>query len=302
MNWNKIGYGTWPLSGNVNGALAYGRTDDATSVTALKTAYESGVNVYDTSDYYGFGHVESLIGEVFKSYRDKITIITKVGMISNEGKQNFSIPHLESSLQQSLKRLKTDYVDVYMLHSPSLETLEDGNILNFLDAFKKNGTIRNYGISLLSPHDGEYAITKCGFKIIEVNYNLLDIRAETNGLLQLCHESDVKVIARTPLAQGILSGKLKSIDDDTDRRKSWPKDKIPTLTRIYKKMLLTLNKNDYTDAQNCLRFCLSNSDISTTIPGMKTPEEVSENVKALTLPSLTQDELTRIKNIYFEEL
>lgn len=302
MKWNRIGFGTWPLSGDNNGIRAYGKTNDEDSIKALIKAYENGINVFDTSDFYGFGHVESLLGNTFYNVRDKICIITKGGMISNEGKQNFSISHLSKSMEASLDRLKTNYVDVYMLHSPELTELNDGKIINMLSEFKKSGVIREYGISLRSPQDGFQAILTHGFKIIEVNYNLLDIRAEQSGLFDVCKSHNVKVVCRTPLAQGILSGKFQFNDDASDKRQQWSLDTVNHQTILYKKILENLKKNPYTIAQNCLRFCLANDIISVIIPGMKTDNEVIENIQSLSAKKLTVTELKKLKEAYTKYL
>lgn len=298
MTWNRIGFGTWPLSGDKNGAMAYGKTDDNESKAALVTAFDVGINFYDTSDFYGYGHVENLMGEVFEGVRSEIVICTKGGMVSNDGQQNFSNKHLIDSLNGSLKRLKTDYVDVYMLHSPKPEVLKNQELFDLLVYFKKSGRILEYGVSLDSPKDGIQIINDYGIKIIEVNYNILDHRAVDNGLLYYCMENDVKVICRTPLAQGILSGKFAFTDDKTDRRQSWSPEKVQKNTEIYKRMLSLLHKNMNTDAQNCLRFCLSNKAVSVVIPGMKSPKEVTENVSVLYDPLLTDLEISLIQEEY----
>lgn len=298
VTWNKIGFGTWPLSGDKNGSLSYGKTNDEDSKLALRTAFNLGINFYDTSDFYGFGHVESLMGDVFSNVRDEIVIVTKGGMISNGGQQNFSTEHLSLSLENSLKRLKTDCVDVYMLHSPPPEILQNNSIFDLLNKFKLDGKIKEFGVSLNSPNDGVFIINTYGIKIIEVNYNILDHRSDRNGLFNLCERENVKVICRTPLGQGILSGKFSFTDDKTDRRQSWSSDKVKTDTDKYKKLLSLLNVNEYTDSQNCLRFCLSNPAVSIVIPGMKTEDEVMENASVLQFPLLTENELNRIKSEY----
>ena len=298
--WSKIGYGTWPLAGNVNGSISYGKVDEIDSIKALMSAFSSGINIYDTADFYGYGYVESLIGKTFESVRDEISIITKGGMISNEGNQNFSVAHLSNSLSKSLERLKTNYIDVYMLHSPKLEVLDE-KLLWWLQETKKMGLIKEYGISLRVPEDGFDAINKFGFRIIEVNYNILDHRAQTLGLFDLCKEKGVKTIIRTPLGQGILSGKFKFSDDKADRRNNWKPEYVDKVTGVYKRMMSSLLTNPYTDAQNCLRFCLSNPAVCTIIPGMKLVDEVKENLQSQKFALLSDCEINRLTEIYIEE-
>lgn len=300
MNLNRIGYGTWPLAGNVNGTISYGKVNDEDSKKALSLSYELGINFYDTADFYGYGHVEKLLGSVFKSKRTNVIFCTKGGFISNDGKQNFDTKYLLSSLKKSLSNLQTDYVDVYMLHNPSVEVFTDNKILDFLSELKNQGYTKEVGISVRNPTDGIIAI-KNGYKIIEVNYNILDIRAEENGLFKLCKENNVKTIIRTPLAQGILSEKFSFNNDEFDIRNNLSKSDVNRKIIIFKKMINSLNKNNYTFAQNCIRFCLSNDACSVIIPGMKTENEVFENFSCINIPLLTEEELYKIKKIYKEE-
>jgi myo-inositol catabolism protein IolS len=305
MKWNKIGFGTWPLSGDKNGSVSYGKVDEKESEKALITAFENGINVYDTSNFYGFGYVESLLGNVFSGLRDDIVLITKGGFVDRDT-QNFDPIYLKTALMESLSRLKTDYVDVYMLHSPSYDILDDINVIRFLLKLKHEGISNKTGVSVRSPEDGMKAlsINKYFFKVfdvIEINYNILDHRAENNGFFNLCKQQNIKTVVRTPLGQGLLSGKFKFNGDVADiRQHLWNGEKVKRKTEIYKKMLESLNPNDYTDAQNCLRFCLSNPNVSVIIPGMKTEDEVKENVKTNNLPLLTKEELDRISIIYKE--
>lgn len=297
---SEIGFGTWPLSGDVKGTMAYGKTDDEESKRTLRKALELGINFYDVSDLYGFGHVESLMGEVFEHDREKIVITTKGGMLSMQEDQDFSTKHLAKALKESLKRLRTDYVDIYMLHSPPLEVLEDGRLLKLLETFRKEGMIHEFGISLVSPKDGYEAITKYGFKIIEVNYNLLDHRCEHLGLLCLCEKNNVTTIIRTPLAQGILSGKFQFNSDPSDRRNQWKKDKVDTLTTAYKEMLECIDEKGRTDSQNSLRFCLSKTAVTSVIPGMKCISEVEENILASQYGPFSEAELKKIESVYIK--
>lgn len=300
MNWNRIGFGTWPLSGDKNGTVSYGKVNEKDSEESLITAYQNGINVYDTSNFYGFGYVESLLGNVFKSVRNKIVIITKGGFI-NESSQNFDSDYLNICFLKSLLRLKTNYVNVYMLHSPSFDVLSNKNVINFLTTLKKDGLTEEIGISVRSPSDGIHAIMNFDFDVIEVNYNILDRRAENNGLFNLCKSRNIKTVIRTPLGQGLLSGKFTFNGDSSDIRQQWKEDKVKKQTEIYKRMLNSLNPNSYTDAQNCLRFCLSNPNVSVIIPGMKTKTEVLENIEVNNLPKLTTQELNKLLTIYEEE-
>lgn len=297
MNWNKIGFGTWPLSGDKNGSVSYGKVDEKESKKALITAFENDVNVYDTSNFYGFGYVESLIGNVFQGLRDQIVLITKGGFVDKDN-QNFDPKYLRTALMESLSRLKTDYVDVYMLHSPPWDVLFDSDVFHFLRDLKKEGIIKEIGVSLSNMNHGTPAMANLDPSVLEINYNILDHRAENMGVFGECKDRGIKTIIRTPLGQGLLSGKFEFNGDSADLRQQWSEEKVKKQVEIYKNMLSVLNPNSYTDAQNCLRFCLSNPNVSVIIPGMKTKNEVIENVKSLDFPLLTEKEKEKIKEIY----
>ena len=118
---SEIGFGGWGIGGNNNNAKAYGPTNNQESILALKTAFDKGINFFDTSPLYGFGQSEILIGQTFKSNRDKVIIVTKVGYTDYLGNQNFSTKYIKKSLEDSLKRLETDYVDIFQLHDLPIE-------------------------------------------------------------------------------------------------------------------------------------------------------------------------------------
>jgi aryl-alcohol dehydrogenase-like predicted oxidoreductase len=295
---SQIGYGTWPLAGSVKGMVVYGEANDEDSKKALLKSFDLGVNFFDTADVYGHGHVESLLGEVFHGKRNEIFIITKGGMIINDKNQNFSPEHLTTSLTNSLRRLKTDCVDIYMLHSPPISALENGELLKVLFEFKNSGKIKHYGISLASPKDGFDAINKYNFDIIEVNFNLLDQRCIHNGLFDLCVSKNVSTIIRTPLYQGLLTGKFVFSDSKSDLRNNWSKEKTTFLTTSYDKLLSYAKNKNLTNAQNSLKFCVSIPAVTSVIPGMKTCSEVEENTANDIFRLFSKEELDMILEEY----
>ena len=146
---SEIGFGAWGIGGD-----SYGPVDDNVAKKTLETAFDNGVNFFDTSDLYGKGHSEELIGDTFLNKRDKIIIATKFGALPHEGlimKHDFSLKHIEESINKSLTRLKTDYIDIYQFHSPNLKKINMLDVLGFLKFCKLKGKIRNFG-SQLSLH------------------------------------------------------------------------------------------------------------------------------------------------------
>ena len=297
---SEIGYGTWGLGGN-----AYGPVDDNESKKALKRAYEKGINFFDTADLYGNGQSERLLGEVFRDVRDTVVIATKGGTLPHSGfymPQDFSSKYLRKALEGSLNRLKTDYIDLYQLHSPQIQDIEVNiDIMDTLETFKSEGKIRDYGISSRSPKDAIIAIQQFGFAVIQVNFNLIDQRAVETGLFSIAAEKNVGIINRTPLVFGYLSGKMTGDEqfNGIDHRANWPKEQLkrwaesPDLFNF-----LYEEGKGRTAVQTALLFCLAHKEISTVIPGMLRVEEVEEDTKVVNLLPLSSDEIGRIHEIY----
>lgn len=296
---SEIGFGTWGLGGN-----SYGPVNDAVSIEALHGAYDAGITFYDTSDLYGNGHSEEVLGEALGQVRDKIVICTKVGLLPHSGFEmpcDFSSEHIREGLEASLRRLKTDYVDLYLLHSPTLEMLRsDDRIVATLQELQAAGKIRSYGISARSPSDALAAISEFDFAAAQVNFNLIDQRAVDNGLFDLAAAKGVGIIARTPLCFGYLTGKLTGEEalPGLDHRKNWPEEQLKRWAAAPDLFTFLNEGKQRTPAQLALRFCLDSESVSTVIPGMMNTGEVRENVQASSLDPLDEEELGRIKLIY----
>lgn len=293
---SEIGLGTWGLGGD-----AYGRVDKKEAQYVLELAFEKGINFYDTSDLYGNGHSEEILGELFYKIRDQVVIATKGGTLPHSGfymPQDFSEKHLTNALEGSLKRLRTDYVDLYQLHSPIIDDVEKNNVIDTLEKFKAQEKIREYGISVRSPDDGNTAIEKYNFPVIQVNFNMIDQRAIENGLFDLAKEKETGIIVRTPLVFGYLTGKLNGNEEfqGLDHRANWPKDQLKCWADAPD--LFSFLYKDKTPVQAALRFCLDFEAVSTVIPGMMNLDEVKEDIMSSDLSSLTDEEHGRIKKIY----
>ncbi len=303
---SEIGFGAWGIGGGAGGHPAYGPTDDRESIRALRTALDVGVNFYDTSDLYGMGHSESIIGQAFHAVRDRVLIATKGGMVNAGGDQDFSPSYLGRSLEQSLRRLGTDYIDLYQLHSPAVELLEkDEKLLPFLDSLVRDGKVRVIGLSARSPQEALIAVGQHGIKVVQVNLNLIDRRAIESGLLARCAELGAGVVARTPLCFGFLTGRysVEEVQDPSDHRSCWPKKQVERWSEAARMFGDVIQSGGLqTATQKALRFCLSFPEVSAVIPGMLTPEQVDENTRASELGSLTPDELAQVEQIYDSNL
>ncbi|MBI3513722.1 MAG: aldo/keto reductase, partial [Proteobacteria bacterium] len=183
---SEIGFGSWGIGGPSPGATSYGPTDDAVSLRTLARALERGITFFDTSNAYGNGHSEELIGQAFRHRRASVVIATKAGFPRFDQEPDFTPDHLRRSLEGSLRRLQTDHVDLFQLHSPPIAlVLDDAAILETLRALVREGKARAFGISVRAPEDGLIAIRELGVPVIQANLNLLDQRAIGTGLMAL---------------------------------------------------------------------------------------------------------------------
>lgn len=299
---SEIGFGAWGIGGVVKDASAYGPTDDAVSQKALLAAVDSGVTFFDTSALYGYGHSEELIGNTFKRIRAKVVISTKAGYVDFSGAQDFSARYLRSSLEASLRRLQTDYVDLFQLHDPPIDLLrQDDSIIATMEKLREEGKVRAVGLSARSPMDCLAAVENLGFKSVQVNFNMVDQRAVELGLFEACRASGAGIIVRTPLCFGFLTGKYNSADDyaEGDHRRKWRPEQITRWAEAYKLFTGRLaTEGAQTNAQIALRYVLSFPEVSTTIPGMLTDEHVAENVVASDLGPFPADVVDGFAEVY----
>lgn len=285
---SPIGLGCWGISGD------WGPVDRTQAVRTLQRAFELGVNFFDTADRYGRGQSEQLIREALASHRHEIVIATKGGMkMNDEGHQlDFSPDYIESALERSLKRLGTDYVDLYQLHNPEPEHLRD-ELFTRLERLQKQGKLRYVGVSLNSRMEGLDALASRKPASVQVIYNLLDRRA-AQEVLPWTQTHGVAAIARVPLSSGRLGGKYKpgqifAVGDHRRKRPpEWVADGIAEVER-----LKFLARTGRTLAQAALQFVLAHPAVAVTIPGAKSSQQVEQNIAALSAVALTPDELAR---------
>ena len=299
---SEIGFGTWGLGGD-----AYGAVDDAASRDALAMALDLGVTFYDTSDLYGRGHSEEILGGAFQNHRDRVVIATKVGALSASGfdmPQDFSSASIRRGIEASLRRLRTDYVDLYQLHSPPMDLANWDGVVATLEDLKDAGKIRAFGVSARSPADAKVAVERRGFPVVQVNFNMIDHRAVETGLLELCEARKVGVIARTPLCFGYLSGTLTGDEElqEHDHRAHWPREQLRRWAGAPERFASLNEGTNRSLVQLALQFCLSEDAVSTVIPGMLTSGQVRENTAVASLMPLTQDEIDSIRSIYTTQI
>jgi aryl-alcohol dehydrogenase-like predicted oxidoreductase len=298
---SAIGFGAWAIGGS-----GYGPTEDGASLQALSYAFDQGVSFYDTADTYGHGHSEKLVGEVFQesSKRAQVVIATKVGWDFYHGgaKKNFDPEYIRFACGESLRRLKTDYIDLYQLHNPKLEVIEEGSIFKVLTQLKKEGKIRFWGVSIHEMIEGTSVIQNGTSDTIQVIYNLLDQRAR-EGLMPQSLEHDLGLIVREPLACGLLTEKYSpnSQFSKTDHRNRWTTEKLKSYCGKMDRVKTVLNSKKIPLKQAAIEFVLAEKAMSTVIPGVKTKAQLKDHLQACESPELTKQDLSKLKSLFHED-
>jgi aryl-alcohol dehydrogenase-like predicted oxidoreductase len=260
---------------------------DSESLAAVETALELGVNFIDTSDAYGAGYGETLLGNALKGKRDKVVIATKGGNVMvgpNRGKRIFEPDYIGRVMEESLRRLQTDYIDLYQLHNPTVEIIERGAVWELLERAKQTGKIRHYGVSINSMEEGTAAVKDGRAETIQVEYNLLTQEpAET--FFPAAQQANIGVIARVPLKRGILTGKLRQADEqrfqgEDVRARSFKGDAFAQELGKAEQLQFLVHGRVQSLGQAAIAFCIAHPAVSVVIPGARNAEQMQENAAA----------------------
>ncbi len=299
---SEIGFGAWGIGGLTEGYTSYGETDDAVSIAALEYALDTGINFFDTSNVYGNGRSEKLIGEVFAGKRGEVFLATKAGFSSFHEPPNFSCDSIRASITESLSRLRTDHLDLIQLHNITAGELErTPKLTQMLDELKTTGTTMLVGASVKTPSDAISILELYPFDVIQANFNMMDIRVITSGLFEKLRGTKTSFIARTPLAFGFLTGCLTGSEQfpEGDHRNAWSRDQLSLWgagSNIVRESCVEFPQAPAIEL--ALRFCISYEEVTTVIPGMLTPVEVKQNVEAIAAGPLIPESLKAIETIH----
>lgn len=286
---SEVGFGAWAIGGPAmvgNLAIGWGDVDDNTSIEALRKSFDLGINFYDTADFYGFGHSEELIGKVF-SNRTDVIIATKVGhRVENQQiLLDYSKEHILKSCDESLKRLKRDYIDFYQLHSAKLNHLEDGQCIEAMEELKSKGKIRYWGISLntFNPYpEAEFLMNRNLADVFQVAFNIINQRSVK--LIETASQKGYGIIARIPLQFGLLTGKFTKetrFNKDDHRSFRLNPEFLSELLDALEDVWKISDKYNIDKVTFALSFIMNHNGVSTVIPGIKTPEQAIKNTQPL---------------------
>ncbi len=277
---SAIGLGTLAMGGG------YSPVSDDAAIATIQRAVDVGVNFIDTSDNYGFGRAEELVGRAIRGRRDDVVVATKGGTPWGEqGRTRIdcSPVAITAAAEASLRRLGTDWIDLYQIHVPDPETPYEETVVA-LERLKQAGKIRYAGVSNFWSEELEAWLVVDGIVSNQMPYNLLhrDIEAE---LLPYCRDQGIAVIAYTPLLMGMFGGRIapETVFDEGDHRASYPQfrgqalEDALTLVRRLKSLAAELGM---TMAQLALSWIVSRPGVTCAIPGATSPGQVEENARA----------------------
>jgi aryl-alcohol dehydrogenase-like predicted oxidoreductase len=307
---STVGFGLWTVSTGW-----WGVDDDEHARRLLRRAYNAGVTFFDTADTYGPGRGETLLAEALGGVREKIVIATKFGYDfyshtnerdgHKELPQDFSPKHVRFAVEQSLKRLGTDYIDVYQIHNPRMWAVRSDELFATLEELKGEGKIRCYGAALGPANgwepEGLALVRDREIATLQIIYNMLE-QDPGRSLIAAAEERGVGVFVRVPHSSGLLEGKYTAettfppSDHRSHRPREWLTDGLKKLERLE---FLT-EGTGRTIGQAAIQFVLSSPAVASVLPNVYDAEQLDEFVAAAETPPLTTDEVKRIAALYEE--
>jgi aryl-alcohol dehydrogenase-like predicted oxidoreductase len=302
---SEISFGAWAIGGT------WGPVEDKESLAALHAALDGGVNFFDSADVYGDGHSERLLAKLKKERKETFYIATKAGRRLNpHTADGYNRRNLTAFIERSLKNLGTDAIDLLQLHCPPVEVLYRPEVFVILDDLVRAGKLRHYGVSVEKVEEALKAIEFPGVQTIQIIFNIFRQRP-AELFFPEAQRRRVGILARVPLASGLLSGKItresKFARDDHrnfnrhgeafDRGETFSGVDFETGLRVVEELKAFVPKGA-TLAQLALQWILESPAVTCAIPGAKRPAQVAENIAASDLPSLSAGTMKKIRALY----
>lgn len=311
---SPLGAGCWAIGGlafEKDGTpIGWGDVDDKESVAGLEAAIDLGITLFDTSNMYGTGHSERLIGQVIRGRRDKVVLSTKFGWVFDPETRtklgwDVSPGYIRQSCEDSLRRLGTDYIDVYFLHVYFCDPEKAREVRDTLEELVREGKIRTYGWSTDAVESARVFApgTHCG--AVQHNQNLFE---DNGAMLELCEQYNLASFNRGPLAMGLLTGKFRPdtrLKDNDIRGMNAPdymkyfKSGKPNPEFLQKMEAVRdiLTAGGRTPAQGALGWLWARSGHTIPIPGFKNRRQVMDNAKAMEFGPLSPEQMRQVDSV-----
>jgi len=302
---STVSFGCWAIGGS------WGPVDDDESLAALHRAAELGVNFFDTSDRYGDGHSERLLARFRQEHGDEIYIATKIGRrLSPHVAEGYNSKNLTEFIDRCLVNLETDAIDLVQLHCPPTAVYSMPETFDALDELVRTGKIRHYGVSVEKIEEALKAIEYPNVQSVQIIFNMFRCRPAEIFFKQ-ARLKRVGILARVPLASGLLTGKLTSestfADDDhrSYNRDGAAFDRGETFSGVDFELALRavdelreICPPGMTLVQFALRWILMFGEVTCAIPGARGPEQVEQNAAAADLPALSDETMAAVNSVY----
>jgi len=307
---SAVGFGVWTV-----GSTWWGITEEDYGVALLRQAFDLGITFFDNGDSYGDGRAELIQARALKDVRDKIVIATKFGydFYSNaqdvdrpghqERPQDFSPVFIRYALEQSLKRLETDYIDFYQLHNPRMSAIDSDELFDTLEELKREGKIRRYGVALGPAigweEEGIAAMKARRIAGLQTIYNLFE-QDPGRTFFRAARERGVGVLVRVPHSSGLLEGKytLETTFAPADHRSHRPREWLIDGLQKLKAVEFLTEGTGRTIGQAAIQFVLSEPTVASVLPNIYDPEQLHEFAAASDTPALSAAELSRLASLY----
>lgn len=306
---SEISFGAWAIGGS------WGEVDDADSLAALRTALDLGVNFIDTADVYGDGRSERLIAQVLKERSEPVYVVTKAGRRLNPHVAGgYNRQNLTAFIERSLQNLEVEALDLVQLHCPPTEVYYMPEVFGVLDDLVAAGKIKYYGVSVEKVEEALKAIQFPNVQSVQIIFNIFRQRP-AELFFELARQQQVGILARVPLASGLLSGKMTCqtvfpADDHRNfNRYGQAFDMGETFSGVdydtaldAVEELRPLVPAGASMAQFALRWILMFEAVSCAIPGAKNAQQARDNILAAELPPLSNEVMSRIKALYDDKI
>ncbi|ADN02576.1 aldo/keto reductase [Spirochaeta thermophila] len=309
---SALGLGCWPMGGVAyrdEKPDGYAGADDRESIRAIHAAIDAGITFFDVADCYGAGHGEEVLGKALKGRRDRVVIGTKFGNLFNESTrtlqgENVSPGYIRRALEASLRRLKTDYIDVYQIHTWSMNLADVGPCLDTLDALVDEGKIRTYGWSTDLLEGAMLIAARPKASVMQYQCNIL---FHDDRLIRYCEEHRLAGLNRSPLGMGLLSGKYRPGDrmpegDIRGQRIEWMqyyRDGRPNETLLEKLEAVReiLTRDGRSLVQGAIAWLWAKSPVNIPIPGFKNTAQALELAGAMEKGPLRPEDMAEIEGL-----
>ena len=307
MEVSEVGFGVWSVSTGW-----WGQVEERDAVTLMRTAFDLGVTLFDTADTYGEGYGEEVLAKALGERRHDVVIGTKCGYDIYSGeereghkerKQNFSPEFIRYACEQSLRRLKTDYIDLYQVHNPRLEAVRDDALFETLESLVSEGKVRHFGTAIGPDigwfEEGEASMRERHVEAMQIIYNALE-HDPARRFFPIAEEEKTGLLTRVPHASGLLDGTynkntvFEATDHRSHRRKEWLEDglkRIAALEFLSEDIKATIG-------QIAIKFALSGPMVASVLLTATKEPQLREFAAAPDVEDIPQELLQRVYDLY----